>query len=115
MNISPEILVAIMKTCSGIEDVVAVPVSVYYQVICACVIIKSESVLTETEIRKFCEPIHNDKLRLFTLLPIFFLLLDQFPETNTGKTSRKELTQIAEKKIANKINRKINQSSKFPP
>lgn len=102
MNVSPTILEASMKTCAGIENVVVVPVSdpVRYRAICACVIIKTGYDVTEEQIRNFCRTIHNDKPGLFTVLPEFYMMMDKFPETNSGKTSRKELTLMAEKMFA---------------
>ncbi|XP_052819803.1 long-chain-fatty-acid--CoA ligase FadD13-like [Mya arenaria] len=103
MNVVPEILETAIKGCPGIDNVVVVPVSdpVYYQSICACVILKRETNTTEDDIRQFCDTHHNDRPGLFTVLPKFYMFLDAFPETRTGKTSRKDLQAVAEEKFGN--------------
>ena len=97
LNVSPAILETAIRNCPGIARVVCVPVAhdVMYQVICACVILEAGSEVTEDQLRQFCEDVHNDKPRLFTVLPTYYMFLDRFPETYTGKESRKILTEMA--------------------
>ena len=97
MNVVPIILEAAIKKCPGVESVVCVPVAheVMFQVVCACVIRNDGSDLTEDQLRQYCEEVHNDKSRLFTVLPTHYLFLTEFPETYTGKLSRKKLTEMA--------------------
>lgn len=63
MNVSPELVENILKTCAGVEAVVVVPISdpTYYQVLCACVTKKKGNDLTGDQLRQFCESRHNDK------------------------------------------------------
>ena len=97
MNVTPEIIEQAMKLCPGVATVVVVPVpdEVYYQVLCACVIRQSGSDLTEEQLRRYCNDIHNDSPRMFTILPKYYMFFDEFPETITGKTNRVELRKIA--------------------
>ena len=99
MNVAPEILEKLLNSCPGVESCVIVPVpdDVMYQVICACVKVVPGSDVDEATVRKFCEAAHSDKLGLFTVLPKYYIFMDSFPETNTGKVSRKQLADIAEK------------------
>ena len=99
MNVAPEILETVLKTCPGVANAIIVPVSdpVYYQVMCACIRRGRDSSVTEETLTEFCKTVHNDKPGLFTVLPKFYMFLESFPETSTGKTSRKELERIANK------------------
>ena len=100
-NVAPEILEQVMKNFSGVESIVVVPVpdEIYYQVLCACIVRKAGSDVTEDELRKICSNYHADKPGLFTVLPKFYLFFDKFPETSTGKLNRKELERIAIQKF----------------
>ncbi|WAR14334.1 CBACL-like protein [Mya arenaria] len=102
--VMPDILETAIKGCPGIDNVVIVPVSdqVYYQAICACVILKPDARTAENDIRQFCVTHHNDKPGLFTELPKFYMFFDALPETCTGKTSRMDLQALAEKKFGYK-------------
>jgi len=100
-NVVPDILENAIKACPGVDNVACVPVSdpEYYQVICACVILKPNAKTTEDAIRQFLEDLHNDKSRMFTVLPKFYMFVDSFPETTTGKTSKKEIQRMAEQRF----------------
>lgn len=97
MNIDPEIIETVIKSCPNVDVVMIAPVpdDVMYQVICACVILKTGGTTTEQEIRNFCEEMHNDKEGLFTVLPKYYMILESFPETYSGKFSRPELSKMA--------------------
>lgn len=101
MNVAPTLLETVLRNCPGVSRVACVPVAhdVMYQVICACVILEDGSDVTEEILRNYCEEIHNDKPRLFNVLPTFYLFLDKFPETFMGKVARKELFMIAAEKL----------------
>lgn len=101
MTIAPEILEAVIKKCPGVSNAVIVPIpdDVAYQEMCACVIRKPGSDVQEGVLRAFCESIHADKPGLFTILPKYYMFCDEFPETSTGKISRKDLEKIANDKI----------------
>ncbi|XP_045163769.2 medium-chain acyl-CoA ligase ACSF2, mitochondrial-like [Mercenaria mercenaria] len=96
-NVAPEILEQVMKNFTGVESIAIVPVpdDIYYQVLCACVVKKSDSDVTEEKLQTFCANFHADKPGLFTVLPKFYLFLERFPETSTGKLDRRELEKIA--------------------
>lgn len=108
-NVAPAILEHVLESCDGVARAVCVPVSheVLYQVICACVILENGSDLTEEKLRAYCDEIHNDTPRMFTVLPTFYLFMNDFPQTHTGKTSRKELSRIAMDKIMKMNERKL--------
>ena len=97
MNVAPTILETVLRNCPGVARVICVPVAhdVMYQVICACVIAEDGGEAKEDQLRQYCEDVHNDKPRLFTVLPSYYMFLTEFPETYTGKVSRKELTKMA--------------------
>ncbi|XP_060601546.1 uncharacterized protein LOC132754835 [Ruditapes philippinarum] len=96
-KVAPEILEQVIKNFPGVEGVVIVPVpdDIYFQVLCACVVKKAGSDVTEEELRKVCSNYHADKPGLFTVLPKFYLFFEKFPETSTGKLNRRELEKIA--------------------
>ena len=104
LNITPTILEAVLVNCPGVARVVCVPVPhpVMFQVVCACVILKAGSDATEETIRDYCEAFHNDKPRLFTVVPMFYLFLKEFPETFSGKIERQALIKMAAEKFGSK-------------
>ena len=97
LNVAPAILETAIQNYPGIARVVCVPVAhdVMHQVICACVIVEAGRNVTEDQLRQYCGDIHNDKPRVFTVLPTYYLFLDRLPETYTGKESRKILAKMA--------------------
>ena len=101
LNVAPEILENIMKTFPGIDSVLIVPIpdDVDYQVLCACIVKKTDSDVTGNGVRKYCEEYHADKPGLFTVLPKYYIFLETFPETRSGKTNRKELEKLALERI----------------
>ena len=105
MNVAPNILEAVLKNCPGIKDVMVVPIAheTLYQVICACFITDDGSDLKEVDFQRYCEDIHADKPRMFTVLPAFYLAFQSFPETTTGKPSRKLLAEEATRRLKEKL------------
>ena len=101
MNVVPSILEAVIRKCPGVANVACVPVAhdVMFQVVCACVIREDGSDITEDQLRQYCEEVHNDKPRLFTVLPAHYIFFTEFPETYTGKLSRKVLTGMVADKL----------------
>ena len=97
INVAPPILEEVIQKCPGVANVVCVPVAndVMFQVICACVKLEYGSDVTEDQLRQYCKDVHNDKPRLFTVLPTYYMFLAEFPETYTGKLSRKKITEMA--------------------
>lgn len=97
MNVYPSILESLLQSYPGVARVICVPVphDYMYQVICACVMLEDGWDVTEDQIRKYCEEIHNDKPRSFTVVPTYYLFLKQFPQTSTGKVSREAVTKLA--------------------
>lgn len=98
-NVAPEILEQVMNHFPGVAAVIVVPIpdDIYHQVLCACVIKKQRSDITEEVVRKYCEDYHADKPGLFTVLPKYYIFLEMFPVTSIGKADRKELQKIAVK------------------
>ena len=101
VNVEPAILEAVLGSFGGVSRVACVPVphEVMFQVICACVIVKEGSDVTEADLRSFCEEVHNDKPRLFTALPTYYMFMKEFPETYSGKISRRDLAELAKKRF----------------
>ena len=99
MNVDPSILEATLERYPGVAQAICVPVSqdVLYQVVCACIKLEEESDVTEEQLRAYCEEIHNDRSRMFTVLPTYYLFKEKFPETYTGKTARRLLKAEAAK------------------
>ena len=97
MNVAPEIIENVMKSCPDVDDVVVVPVpdDAMYQVICACVIVKPRRSTTEQKIRAFYKEKHMDNERFFAVLPKYYMILESFPETSSGKYSRPKLSAMA--------------------
>ena len=67
--------------------------------ICACVRLEEGSNVTEQKLRIYSEEVHNDKPRMFTVLPTYYTFMKQFSETTSGKISRRELTNLATEKF----------------
>ena len=97
-TVTPTILEAILVNCPGVARAACVSVSheVMFQAVCACVILQDGSDVTETQLRSYCEEVHADQPKLFTVLPLYYLFFEKFPETFSGKVSKKELKKIAE-------------------
>ena len=100
-NVAPAILERTLERCPGVAHAICVPVphEILYQVVCACVILENGSDVKEESIRAYCQDIHNDKPGLFTVLPTYYIFMKEFPQTSTGKTSRRELTKMASEKF----------------
>ena len=96
-NVAPAILELTLERCHGVVRAICVPVphEILYQVVCACVILEDGSDLAEQSLRAYCEDVHNDKTGLFTVLPTYYMFMKDFPQTSTGKTSRRQLTKMA--------------------
>lgn len=101
LNVAPAILENVLKNCPGVLNAMVVPIphAILYQVICACFIAKPGSDVDDEKLREYCESVHSDKPRLFTVLPIYYLQFESFPEISTGKPSRKVLTAMAVSRI----------------
>ncbi|XP_072046230.1 medium-chain acyl-CoA ligase ACSF2, mitochondrial-like [Amphiura filiformis] len=62
--------------------------------ICAFIILQDGSKVTEDDVKEFCRG------KVYALLmPKYVILVDQFPTTETGKFSRRSLTEIAIEKL----------------
>ena len=96
--VTPSIFEAILASCPGVARVACVPVlhEVMFQVVCACVVRKNRSNLTEEDLRKFCEGMFTDKPRLFTVVPSYYMFFDTLPQTYTGKIDKTALKKRAE-------------------
>lgn len=97
LKVLPEMIEDIIKTFPEVEDAIVVPVADkdYFQVLCACVKISKGSSVSEEVLNSNLKRMYNDKPGLFTVLPKFYLLLESFPHTRSGKVNRKELERLA--------------------
>ena len=104
LNVTPSIIEALLINCPGLARVACVPVSheFMFQVVCACIILQPGSKLTEEDLFRYCEDVHTDKARLFTVVPSYYMFLEKFPQTYSGKVDKKELRRIAEERYATK-------------
>lgn len=96
-NVVPEVMEASFKKCSGIRDVVIVPVPdpACFQLLCACILKEAGQSLTEEDVREFARRFYNQESEMIALLPTFYMFLESFPKTSTGKKSRKKLQTMA--------------------
>ena len=99
INVNPSILEATIEKYPGVAQAICVPIphNILYHVICACVQLDEGSDVMEEQLRMYCEEIHNDRLRMFTVLPTYYMFTEKCPETYTGKTARRILTTEATK------------------
>lgn len=102
-KVVPESMEAVFRLCPGVHDVLIVPVpdTACYQLLCACIIRKNGDSLTEEDARRFAENYYNIETEIVLLLPTYYLFLESFPKTSTGKTSRKKLQTIVENVFTN--------------
>jgi len=75
-------------------QVIGVPDEKYGEEICACIIPKPSSQATGESIKKFC----TGKIAHFKI-PRYFLFVEQFPLTVTGKVQKYKLREIFNKKL----------------
>ena len=100
-NVAPAILETVLKRCPGVADALVVPIphDTLYQIVCACFIPNPEGAVDEEKLQQYCENIHADKPRIFTVLPSYYLKFEAFPVTSTGKPSRKLLATEAVRRV----------------
>uniref|UniRef100_A0A0B7BMS0 AMP-dependent synthetase/ligase domain-containing protein n=1 Tax=Arion vulgaris TaxID=1028688 RepID=A0A0B7BMS0_9EUPU len=101
----PGWLEAKILTHPDILDACVVPVTdpVLYHNICACVKVAEGSGLTEQKLKQFCEKIFLSDLEYeSTPMPKYFVIMDNFPKTFTGKPDKRVLTAMAEEKFGYK-------------
>ncbi|XP_012935644.1 3-[(3aS,4S,7aS)-7a-methyl-1,5-dioxo-octahydro-1H-inden-4-yl]propanoyl:CoA ligase [Aplysia californica] len=80
--------------------VVPVPHPVLHHDICACVLTDPGSDLSEEELTEFSDQMFLDKSsEESTPRPKYFLIMDKYPTTSTGKPDRKELKRVATEKF----------------
>ena len=62
MNVTQSILEVVTICCPGVALAASIPVShaSRFQVVCACIILQSDSKLTEKNLRRYCEYVHAD-------------------------------------------------------
>ncbi|BFZ21570.1 hypothetical protein BsWGS_24609 [Bradybaena similaris] len=89
----------------AVTEACVVPVSdpVLFQNICAIVKLVPGGQLSEEELRAFCQRIFLlDEDVEGSCVPKFYLILQDFPETATGKVDRKRLQKLAEDKFGSR-------------
>jgi acyl-CoA synthetase (AMP-forming)/AMP-acid ligase II len=94
----------VIKTCPGVDDVIAVgvPDDRMYLEICACVINKPDGQLTVEKIEDFCKQqflADNVTSVGYGCLPKYYLLFENFPLTATGKVDRMAVAAEAAHRI----------------
>ncbi|XP_059166142.1 2-succinylbenzoate--CoA ligase-like [Physella acuta] len=99
----PQWLEERIQQCPGVASVVVVgiPHPVKFQEICVCVIKEKNSNLTAGDLEEFCNKIFTKIAGNDDGLPKKFFFLDTFPQTSTGKHSRKALEKLASEYFQN--------------
>ncbi|XP_005091513.3 3-[(3aS,4S,7aS)-7a-methyl-1,5-dioxo-octahydro-1H-inden-4-yl]propanoyl:CoA ligase [Aplysia californica] len=91
-----------IMTHPDVADVVVVPVSdpVLFHDICACVKPVKEKTLNGENLREFCQKIFiTSSEAASTPVPKYFMILESFPETLTGKPNKQILAKMAEERF----------------
>lgn len=85
--------------------IVPIPDPVMHQVLCACVVTRTGAKVTAEDLHEFCKHLllteEDDPL---AAIPKYFLFFDSFPQSTTGKTSRKSLMTLALQRLEIDIN-----------
>ena len=97
-NIAPGEIEAVILSDPRVREtkVVGVPDSHYGEEICACVVLKQSSSMTEEEVRKLVEASLCEYK-----IPRYVLFMNEFPKTSSGKIALAELRKAAIKQILN--------------
>lgn len=97
MNVAPDIIERVLESHNSVACAVIVPVpdQTYYQVLCACVLQNPGTDVTEQELRGYLDEYINDKPGSFTVIPMYYMIANQFPQLYSGKISRKALAELA--------------------
>lgn len=97
-NIAPGEIEAVILSDPRVREtkVVGVPDSHYGEEICACVVLKQNSSMTEEEVRKLVEASLCEYK-----IPRYVLFMNEFPKTSSGKIALAELRKAAIKQILN--------------
>ena len=80
---------------------VGVPDKRSYEVICACVVPKEGVPLTSDDVKKYCDDVFLEvsSSMVTTTKPVYHVVLTSVPLMNTGKFSRRDITNIAREKL----------------
>ena len=99
--VAPFIIENVLKNIPGVKDAMVVPIpdEKNQHDICACIKTNAGSDVSEEDVRQHLETVQDDSPQLLTVLPRYYLKFDTFPETDTGKTSRKLLEAEAISRI----------------
>ena len=100
LKVMPSSIEAILISSPGVVSVVCVPVTHERKLnaICACVVLIPGCGVTEEDLRQHCEAAHTEKPHLVNFVPSYYMFLEKFPKTRTGKIDKIELKRIAEEK-----------------
>jgi len=95
-NIYPKEIEEFMYTIDGIKDVqvIGVPSQKYGEEICACVILKKGSTLTEEEIK---QKVHDNMAK--HKVPSYIIYMDEFIMTASGKIQKFKMRELAIEKF----------------
>ena len=99
--VSPAIMETVLNSYKGVKSsmIVPVPDDTLQHAVCACFIPTSGSDVTEDNLRLYLVKVSAERPQLFAVLPKYFVKFDAFPETDTGKASRKLLATDAERRL----------------
>ena len=101
MHIMPNTWEALLRNYVGVKDAMVIPIphKILNQVLCVCFILHSDMSCEAESLRKYCEHIYADKPQMLTVLPTHYLPFTSFPETASGKPSRKLLAAEAVRRL----------------
>ena len=91
-----------ISRCPGVRDVLVVPVPdpVLHQELCACLLPRPGVSLTSEGVRQFCASLFLTSAQSdMTAVPRYYLFLDAFPTTSTGKTCRRATAALARQRL----------------
>ncbi|XP_013412834.1 oxalate--CoA ligase-like [Lingula anatina] len=79
--------------------VVGVPDQRLFEDLCACIIPRDPKAFDEADFLIWCKAQFSVGPDGLSLAPSYVLVFDQFPKTSTGKTSRKDLKEVAKERV----------------
>ena len=100
LKVMPSSIESVLISSAGVVSAVCIPVAheIKLNVICACVVLIPGCGVTEEDLRQHCEAAHTEKPHLVNIVPSYYMFLEKFPKTRTGKIDKIELKRIAEEK-----------------
>ena len=90
--------VLLQHECINQVQVIGVPDPRLHEDLCAC-IIKENDELTEELLEEWCKSVFQPGTTGLSMAPTYFLFLDDYPRTGSGKISKVQLKEMAKKHV----------------